>query len=115
MTDTPDPATGALAPTPTAPKETAMFVRLLARLGLRTRRVGGLRFVSAGRWTLSISRRRAGLDPPKPAAASGRKRAGKAAAVPAPLWVVTPEPRPDAPSVATVPDAGGGNRGGNTR
>lgn len=92
------------------------LARLLARLGLRTRRVGGLRFVSLGRWTLSVSRRRAGPDPPKPAAGTGRKRAGKAAAVPAPvpLWVVTPDPRPDAPAaVATVPDASGGNRGGN--
>lgn len=88
---------------------------LLARLGFRTRRVGGLTFVYAGRWTLSVSRRRAGPDPPKPAAGSGRRRAGKAAAVSAPLWVVAPEPRPDAPAaVATVPDADGGNRGGNT-
>lgn len=90
------------------------LARLLARLGLRTRRVGGLRFVSLGRWTLSVSRRRAGPDPPKPAAGTGRKRASKAAVAPVPLWVVAPEPRPDAPAaVVAVPDATGGNRGGN--
>lgn len=84
------------------------LARLLAAFRIRTRRVGGMRWLYVGRWTISLSRRRDGPDPPKPAA--GRKRAGKATA-PTPLWVVTPEP--DAPPVETVPDAGGGNPRGN--
>ncbi len=82
---------------------------LFARLGVRTRRVGGMRWLYVGRWTISLSRRRGGSATPKPTA--GRKRAGKATA-PAPLWVVTPPA--DAPPVETVPVAGGGNPRGNT-
>lgn len=84
-----------------------MFARLLAVFRIRTRRVGGMRWLYLGRWTVSVSRRRDGPATPKPAA--GRKRAGKAT-VPTPLWV----PDPDVPATtAAVPDTGGDNPRGN--
>lgn len=79
----------------------AALARLLHRLGVRTRRVGGLTFLYVGRWTVSLSRRRDGPDAPKPPA---RKRgAGRE----------TPPVAEGRPAVTLV-EPGDDNRGGNT-